>query len=394
MADEPTQPVEAAAEAPAAPAPPPEPPATRSRKRRTATPDQPVATRAPANKIASDAQAFLDVAYAGQITDSDEQAAAPVEATPEPTPATPAPVDAAAAEAPAEEGGSEEAAPEQAAGPTRKEREAAARADRSTTPEPAPVPQPTREEIIADHERQQAEQRQAEAAARQQREQFAAWTGETLVKDANGQEITAYERARRLADAPIPTLDVTTATQEEWDSYGARIAAINAAKAEKADYDRYRSFLDRVDEPVKQAKTQAEAAARAEALTWMSGHFERGVTDAGVELAPVLQAGSTEPVAEQKVPAMFRAFADAVRSPLEARIEELEGTTAAQLAEIETLTRRLGGHVPQAERGGMPASAERTTLDALSPIHPKALKVEDLAPFMDQLPPAPRRRAG
>ena len=90
VADEPTH--DAAPEAEAAPAPEPSPAAEpRSRRRRTATPSPPVATRAPANTIAADAQAFLDAAYAGQITDADEHVPAPAEATPEPTPATPAP---------------------------------------------------------------------------------------------------------------------------------------------------------------------------------------------------------------------------------------------------------------------------------------------------------------
>lgn len=354
--------------------------------------EQPTGVRRSSESVVSDAQAFLDAAYAGELSDSGEQQtetdATP--ATPDPTPAV-----ATAAEAGSAEGAEEAASQPQK--PSRKDREASARA-KPAEPDPAPAAPPAAkppEQIIAEYEAGKIASAKAEADRKAEQERFAAWIGNTPVQDTNGGTVTAYERAKRLADQPVPTMPYE-ATQEQWTAYNERLGEINAAKAEVADYDRFRGFLARVDEPVQQARAQASQEARSEALTWMGTSFERGLAEAGVDLAPVIAAGSAETVPDRKVPAMLKAVAEHVRTataaPLQARIEDLEGDIATRDSEIDALTRRLGGKAPQAERGGTAAATGRPTIDALDAIHPSALKLEDLDAFMDMLPAGPSRR--
>lgn len=348
----------------------------------------PVSHPAPSSSpIADDAQAFLDAAFAGQITDeADSGAGAPDVG--EATPTTPAPD--GAVEAVAEVQDQQPPPPARQPG-SRRDRERSARGETPSSEPEAPAaespasplpPQPTREEIIAEHERQQAEARDREAAQTRERQRFAAWTGEAPADPANPSGPTVYQQLLERASQEIGEIDYATDT----DAYNARVRDVNAARARLNEINERRAMLDALRSPFEQASRQ-------EALTWIGQRFEAGLADAGVDTQAILAAGRGH---ADPMTAIVKALATSLRTAIEGeyrpRIAELEEDASAKDSEIDALRRQLGGRAPQPVRGGTPVSSTAApTLDALDALGTR-VSMDDLSPYLDMLPPAPSRR--
>lgn len=232
---------------------------------------------------------------------------------------------------------------------SRRERQAERR--KQATPPPPPAPRaPTPDEIIAAHEARQAEIRQAQERAQAEFQRRAKYIGETPADPNNPQGPTVYQQLLNEVNAPLPDLPAEYAqvTPEQDAAHRAAVKRRNDAIVKLQEFNERRGLIQAEAEPLQQAS-------RTEALNWIGNQFERGLADVGVDVQAVLSAGAAV-APDDRMPAIVKALAAQIASPLNARIAEIEDDLAAQKEETDSWRRRAGGSADQVLRGGSPAN--------------------------------------
>lgn len=348
----------------------------------------PAAPTTASHDVVAEAQAFLDRAFSGGIpTEDDDAPTIPLDeaAAPDAGQATPAtPAEPSAAEDPA----AEEQQTEQPEKPSRRQREQAARAKPEQQP-PAPedAPQaasaPSREEIIAEWQREQESKQEAERAQQERASRFGRFTGDAPADPADPTGPTLYQQVQAAAHQPIPALGYD-ADQQAFDARERVIAERNRAQAQLAELDQRREMLNALAEP-------AQRTARQQALDWTGRQIEAGIAALGIDVQRVIAAGAgkPEPLAPM-VQAVGAEVRQAVEAELQPRIAELSEERDALQSEVAELRRQLGGRAPQVVRGGTPSQPARVSIEALDALRPTS--ADDLSAYLDLLPPAPGRR--
>lgn len=350
----------------------------------------PAAPATASHDVVAEAQAFLDRAFSGGIpTEDDDAPTIPLDEAAAPdagqaTPATPAEPSAA------EDAAAEEQQPaEQPEKPSRRQREQAARAkpeQQPPAPENAPQQAPTtpsREEIIAEWQREQEAKQEAERAQQERASRFGRFTGDAPADPTDPNSPTLYQQLQATAYQTIPTLGYD-ADQQAFDARERVIAERNRAQAQLAELDLRREMLNALAEP-------AQRTARQQALDWTGRQIEAGVAALGIDVQRVIAAGAGKP---EPLAPMVQAVGAEVRRAVEAelnpRIAELSEERDALQSEVAELRRQLGGRAPQVVRGGAPAATARVSIEALDALRPTS--ADDLSAYLDLLPPAPGRR--
>ncbi len=361
-----------------------------------AAPPPQAAPATASHDVVAEAQAFLDQAFAsGDLSGDDAGADAPIAsdaAAQDANGATPATPDATAS--------AEDAAAEaqQQTRRTRRQREDDARAKAQAAPatsEPsAPAAQPeqqpppappakSRDEIIAEWQREQEQQAEATRQAEERRTRFARWTGDVPADPAAPTGETLYQRLQAVANQPIPSLGYD-ADQQAFDARERVISDRNRAQAQLREYDERRGMLNALAEP-------AERNAWQRAVNQYGQQVERGIAALGLDVQAAVAAGSGKPeplvTLVENVGRQMRALVEAELRPQIADLTEERDALASEISELRT---QLGGRAPQVTRGGVSAQPVRPSLEALDALRPTS--VDDLSVYLDMLPAATRRR--